>query len=207
MTRATAAVLYSTIFILLPLLLPPLVAGCGPRPDAVSFTAVDLTRTLSGAERRPSTGFDVAVHVADGQPRSSIVMPVPARATWSLPLPRHGLFRAFVAVDPAGTPGTAVRFRLGISDNRVYEALADRTVTVERGWTELRADLSAYAGIKWSLFYRPDRIVWRLVLSTDALGPVPTRAMWGSPEILTDPSSAQEYMTRLRVRTPGQGGR
>jgi hypothetical protein len=183
------------ILLLCPLLLA---AGCGPRPDAITYTAVDLTRTLDSAERRPATRFDVAVRVAEGVSRPSIVMPVPARATWLLPLPRHGVFRAFVTLDPAGTPATAVRFRLGISDNRVYEGLADRTLTVERGWTEIRADLSAYAGLKWSLFYRPDRIVWRFVLSTDALGPVPTHAIWGSPEILTDVASANEYMIRRR---------
>jgi hypothetical protein len=172
--------------------------GCGHTPDAVSFKSVDLTRAFAGAVRRPAAGFDLTVHVADGLARPAIVMPVPARAIWSLPLPRRGLFRAFVAVDPAGTPATAVRFRLGVSDNRVYEALADRALTVERGWTEVDADLSAYAGRKWSLFYRPDRITWRIVLSTDALGQVPVRAIWGSPEILTDLPAAKEYLARRR---------
>lgn len=159
---------------------------------------MDLTRAFPGTERRPTAGFDLVIHVADGLARPSIVMPVPARATWSLPLPRRARFLAFVAVDPAGGPATAVRFRLGVSDNRVYEGLAERTLTVERGWTELSADLSAYAGFKWSLFYRPDRIVWRIVLSTNAVGHAPARAIWGSPEILTDVSSAREYNVRRR---------
>jgi hypothetical protein len=166
--------------------------------DDASVEVVDLTRTFDSAEHRPVNGFDVAVHVADGVARPSLVVPVPARAIWSLPLPRHGLFRAFLTLDPAGAPATAVRFRLGISDNRVYEALAERTLTTEHGWTEFRADLSAYAGIKASLFYRPDRITWRLVLSTDVLGTVPVRAVWGSPAILTDVSSVKEYQTRRR---------
>jgi hypothetical protein len=172
--------------------------GCGPAPDDVSVKVVDLARTIDSAERRPAAGFDVAVHVADGVARPSIVVPVPARAIWSLPLPRHGLFRAFLTVDAAGTAAPAVRVRLGISDNRVYEGLAERTLTPGSGWTEFRADLSAYAGIQASLFYRPDRITWRLVLSTDRLGPAPARAVVGSPEILTDVSSAKEYLTRRR---------
>jgi hypothetical protein len=181
-----------------------LVTACGRAPQPVAFRAVDLTRTLGAAEHRPSAGFDLTAHVADGVTRPSIVMPVPARAIWSMPLPRHGQFRASVAIAPVvpGTPvvpGAAVRFRLGISDARVYEELTDCTVTAAApGWTELRADLSAYAGIKWSLFYRPDRTTWRLVLATDAVGAGPVQAIWGSPEILTDPSSAQEYEVRRR---------
>jgi hypothetical protein len=193
MTSATATHRYSFFIVLL-----LLTTGCGRPPADVAFRAVDLTRTLERAERRPAAGFDLTVHVADGIARPAIVMPVPARAIWSLPLPRHGVFRAFVAVDPAGAgaPATAVRFRLGISDARVYEGLADRTLTGERGWTELRADLSAFAGIKWSLFYRPDRIAWRIVLATDAVGGGPSKAVWGSPVILTDIPSAREYATR-----------
>jgi hypothetical protein len=191
-----------------------LVTACQRAPESVAFQAVDLTRTLGAAEHRPSAGFDLTAHVADGVARPSIVMPVPARAIWSMPLPRHGLFHAFVAIDTTGAPpapaapakaSTAVRFRLGISDARVYEELTDRTVTAPSsstagapGWTELRADLSPYAGIKWSLFYRPDRITWRLVLATDAVGGGPVRAVWGSPEILTDMASAQEYEVRRR---------
>ncbi|MGH9371214.1 MAG: hypothetical protein ACRD15_06755, partial [Vicinamibacterales bacterium] len=58
--------------------------------------------------------------------------------------------------------------------------------------------LSAYAGFKWSLFYRPDRITWRVVLATDAVGSGSPRAIWGSPEIVTDHRSAREYVTRRR---------
>ena len=163
---------------------------------------MDLTRTLGTAEQRPAGGFELAAHEADGLTRPSIVMPVPARATWSLPMPRHGLFHAFLTVDSAGHPsagaGAVARFRLGISDAHVYEELAS-AIPAGTGWTELRVDLSAYAGRKWSLFYRPDRITWRLVLATDAVGPGPVRAVWGSPEILTDPSSGQEYLIRRRA--------
>ena len=153
---------------------------------------------LARAELRPSAGFDTTIHAADRIARPSIVMPVPARAIWSLPLPRRGVFRAFVSLDAAGHPSAPVRFRVGVSDDRVYEGLAACELQGEPGWTELRADLSAFAGFKWSLFYRPDRVTWRVVLSTDAIGPAPARAVWGSPELLTDTRAAKEYARRIQ---------
>lgn len=176
-----------------------LLTACRRPTEDYSVRAVDLARTLDTAEHRPATGFDQTTHVAERIARPSIVMPVPARAIWSLPLPRHGLFHAFVAVAAAGdaaTPPGAVRFRLGISDARVYEELTACTQSGAQGWTELRVDLSAYAGLKWSLFYRPDRITWRLVLATDALSGGPARAVWGAPAILTDPAAGREYLQR-----------
>jgi hypothetical protein len=182
----------------LSIILGVLVGGCDLSHAALSVQVADLARDLDRAERRPSVGYDLAVHVADGIAHPAIMMPVPGRAIWSLPLPRHGVFRAFVTLDRAGAGESAVRFRFGVSDHRVYEGLAECTLREERGWTEFRTDLSAYAGFKWSLFYRPDRTAWRIVLATDALGSGPARAVWGSPEILTDASSAREYQTRRR---------
>jgi hypothetical protein len=191
--------------VLAPLLLVVLAssAACGraSSTDLPTMRVVDLARTFDGAEHRPPAGFAVVLHEENGIERPSIVAPVPSRASWSLPLPRHGLFHAFLAMDPGGRPGAVVRFRLGISDGRVYEDLTGWTLTDARGWTELRADLSAFAGVKWSLFYRPDWIRWRLVLATDPAGPVPAHAIWGSPEILTDVDASREYLTR-RIRVP-----
>ena len=150
------------------------------------------------AELRPAAGFDTTIHTADRIARPSIVMPVPGRAIWSLPLPRRAVFRAFVSLDAAGHSSAPVRFRVGVSDDRVYEGLATCELQGEPGWTELRADLSAFAGFKWSLFYRPDRVTWRVVLSTDAIGPAPARAVWGSPEVLTDTRAAKEYARRIQ---------
>ena len=57
-------------------------------------------------------------------------------------------------------------------------------------------DLSAYAGWKWSLFYRPDRTIWHLVLATDPVDGAPATLLWGTPEIVTDAASAREYAAR-----------
>ena len=174
-----------------------LVAACAPRPDAPApVPVVQLLRELPRAEARPPSGFSVTTHANDGDVRPVIAAPVPGRLTIRLPLPRRGILRSGVAIE-ADTPSAAVRFRVGVSDERIYEGIQEVVVTGQRpGWIDLRADLSAYAGFKWSLFYRPDRITWRLVLATDVMGPAPVRAFWGSPEILADLASAREYVAR-----------
>jgi hypothetical protein len=183
------------------ILLPILAAACRHAADEAHFTVVNLIRELDRAEKRPPAGFQVAPREAGGVTRPSIVMPVPSRATWDLPLPRNGIFRSFVALDTApGAPPAPVRFRFGVSDDRIYEALADITVAPdERGWIDLRLDLSAYAGWKWSLFYRPERITWHVVLATDTVTGAPGTAVWGEPTIATDTQSAREYAARRRA--------
>ncbi|HTL43787.1 MAG TPA: hypothetical protein VL262_05560, partial [Vicinamibacterales bacterium] len=59
-------------------------------------------------------------------------------------------------------------------------------------------DLSAYAGWKWSLFYHPDRIAWRLILSADAVDGVPGAGVWGAPRVMTTPDGEMEYRERTR---------
>lgn len=160
-----------------------------------------MIRDFSRAEKRPLAGFEITAHQIDNVARPSIVVPVPSRIIWPLVLPRRGLWRAFVAAAPgrADLPAEPVRLRVGISDHRIYAGLADIMLTPgTRQWTEFRTDLSTYAGWKWSLFYRPDRITWRLVLAADATGGSPAIAIWGSPEIVTDGQSAREYTERRR---------
>jgi hypothetical protein len=102
----------------------------------------------------------------------------------------------------SATQTGAVRLRIGISDHRIYEGLKEVILTPRNGsWLDLRVDLSAYAGWKWSLFYRPEQIIWRVVLAADAMDSVPATVLWGAPEILTDRRSAREYSARrLRMR-------
>jgi hypothetical protein len=173
--------------------------GCRYSTPFAPVRVVNLLRELDQADKRPPAGFVVAEHEVGGVVRPAISATVPSRLTIALPLPRRGIFHAFVALaeGPAGAPAAAVRLRIGVSDDRIYEGLTELTLAPgQRTWMDLRADLSAYAGWKWSLFYRPDGITWRVVLAADATDTVPATVLWGSPEIVTDMKSAREYAAR-----------
>ena len=120
-----------------------------------------------------------------------------------LPVPRRSTFTARVAIDGGldGMPPQPLRFRVGVSDDRIYEQLAEVLLTPgsHTGWTDLRTSLSAYAGWQWSLFYRPERQAWRLVLSTDAPAGA-GRGVWGAAGIDGDRSAAREYIARGKAR-------
>jgi hypothetical protein len=146
-----------------------------------------------------SRAWWIVVHQIDGVAHPAIAAAVPSRLTIALPLPRYGVFHAFVALadGPSGGMAAPVRLRVGVSDHRIYEGVTELILAPgTRTWIDLRADLSAYAGWKWSLFYRPDRIVWRVVLAADATENVPATVLWGAPEIVTDTTSAREYAAR-----------
>jgi hypothetical protein len=162
---------------------------------------IDLLDEFDRAERRPIPGVEAPAHLVGGIARPAIVMPVPSRVTWSVPLPRRGLLRTHVVLTQAaaGQPASPAGVRIGISDDRIYETLLQTIVTPDQNrWMDLTADLSAYAGWKWSLFYRPDRVTWRIVLAADAGGGGPAFVVWGSPEIVTDNVAAKEYAERRR---------
>lgn len=164
--------------------------------DNAPVPVVNLLREVDNAEKRPVNGFEIMTREIDGQVRPSIVVPVPSRLTIPLPLPRRGVLRAFASIDPDSS-AAAVRLRIGVSDNRIYERLTDVDLSPgDRRWIPVRTDLSAYAGWKWSLFYHPERVVWHVVLAADAIGGAATRAILGSPEIVTDRESAKEYTER-----------
>ena len=160
--------------------------------------AVNLLRELDQAEKRPPLGFEIANREIAGVAHPSLVVPVPSRLTIPLPLPRRGLLRASAALEPSSSENSAsVRLRVCVSDDRIYERLTDVVLTPgQRGWVDVRTDLSAYAGWKWSLFYHPERMTWRVVLAADAIDGIPTTAVWGSPEIVTDSAAAKEYSIR-----------
>lgn len=178
-----------------------LLGGCRSSPPAAPVRVVDLLRELARADQRPPGAFTLTTYSADDVSHPAIAATVPSRLTISLPLPRHGVFHAFVSLGeaPATAQNGAAHLRVGISDDRVYEGLTETDlVPGTRGWMELRADLSAYAGWKWSVFYRPDRITWRIVLAADRLSTGSATVLWGEPEIDTDARSAREYIARRR---------
>jgi hypothetical protein len=156
-----------------------------------------LVHEFDHAEKRPPVGFAVATSDVDGIIRPCISAPVPSRMTLALPLPRRGVLQTRVAIVPRTARATPVRLRIGVSDDRIYETVTEQTVEQTAGaWISLRADLSPYAGWKWSLFYRPEGITWRVVLAADATNSAPATVLWGAPEIVTDSLSAREYAAR-----------
>jgi hypothetical protein len=173
--------------------------GCRSSTPLAPVRVVDLIHEMDRAEKRPPGGFAIAMQQVDGVARPVIAAAVPSRLTLALPLPRHGVFHALVALadGPPGARAAPVRLRVGVSDHRIYEGVKELILTPgTRTWIDLRADLSAYAGWKWSLFYRPDGITWRVVLAADATENVPATVLWGAPEIVTDTESAREYTAR-----------
>jgi hypothetical protein len=160
---------------------------------------IDLVRTFDAAEKRPaSPEFEIAHCQTGGVSRVAILSPAPARLIWITRLPPRGAFRAQLGVRPKGSGDATLDFRVGISDDRIYEALAHKTVASAQGWTPIVVDLSRYAGRKWSLFYRPDTHPWRLVLSVDAIAPGAATAVWGEPVISADVDAARAFAARQR---------
>ena len=162
---------------------------------------MDLTRKLQDAERRPAAApFELGEFTFAGQTRATIVAPAESRLTWRLPLPRRGTLQFFAAI-PAAQGDASVAFRIGISDDRRYETLVEPTITtadtVARGWLPVVADLSAFAGRKWSVFYRPDEIRWAVVIGTHVIAGSPGVVYLGAPSITTDVPGAREYASRL----------
>jgi hypothetical protein len=162
---------------------------------------VDLVRDFRDAEARPSrAAFGVADVEIAGQSEPAIRTSAPSRLIYVLPVPRRSTFVARIALEPGtdGAPPQPLRFRVGVSADRIYAQLASAVLTpeVQTGWTDLRAELSAYAGWQWSIFYRPEGRRWRLVLSTDAITGVPGRGVWGALRIDGDRAAAREHVER-----------
>jgi hypothetical protein len=151
---------------------------------------VDFIKEADRAERRPST-YVIEYSHAGGSLLPAFVGPAPGRLTWTLPMPRGGRFEARLAAVSA-----PVRARVGISDSGTYEQLGEATLVPDAPWMPMTVDLSAFAGWKLSLFYRPDLVQWRFVLSADAAAGVPGTIVWGTPAIVAPAGSAREYAVR-----------
>ncbi len=118
---------------------------------------------------------------------------------WTHALPRRGVLHADAAVPDTNGPA-AVNFRIGISDDRVYETLFEQVVTAadtaERGWTPIAVDLSLYAGPQFSVFYRPDNRRWSIILGTNVVQGAPERVYWGAPGIDAEGDAARLFVKR-----------
>lgn len=174
-------------------------AGCAA-DERPAVRAIDLRYEFPRAEKRPAeNAFSIAEHTLLGTRHAGIEAPPASRLIWTGKLPARSTLRAMVAVLPAAGEEAIVSFRVGVSDERLYEALAAERVSAARtrdvGWIPLSADLSAYAGRKWSVFYRPGAKAWRLVLSTDRIDGN-GRAFWGSPGVDADVDAARDWRSR-----------
>jgi hypothetical protein len=149
-------------------------AACGA-PKDVAPLPIDLVRELPHAliqaPAAPGARQDFAP--AEDGPVPALFMTAPARVTWTLQFPETAEVVARVALVDGGTAGRGVTVRLGISDNRAYhELLREQLPAVAPGsppsWRTIRGDLSEFSGRKWSLFYQPSRLTWRLIANADA---------------------------------------
>jgi hypothetical protein len=135
-------------------------AGCGWTTDRPA--EVDLLSVLPSAERRaagdPAKWIRADVFVAGDDGRMSLVMEAPARTTWDIRLPLHAQLQT--ALTGAG------RVRIGVSNGRTYLEVAQFEAT--RAWTPVTIDLRGLSEVKWSLFYQPLRMDWRLIINADA---------------------------------------
>lgn len=178
--------------------------GACDRPRGEQVRVIELMDRLSMAETRPVAGaFDIREVTCGNTQRPSLAVPPSSRAIWSTLLPSRAVLTAGLAVD--GPPGSAVLFRVGISDDRVYEGLASITVRADdcgQGWTPVSVDLGDYSGVKFSLFYQPNNRRWRIVLATNIEAGAAVRAYWAQPGISSDASAAHEYVNRIRRSDP-----
>ena len=167
--------------------------------------AVDLLRQFDHADRRPPQGtFEVKEHTLAGTRRATLVVPADSRITWTVFVPHRAHLEAYVAF-PSDASG-AVAVRVGVSDNRIYNTISETTVATTDGggkqWIPISADLSLYAGRKWSLFYRPDETKWRIILATHVLSGAIPSVYLGSLALVTDTAGAREYLRRLQEGRP-----
>lgn len=178
--------------------------GACDRPRGEEVRVIDLMERLSTAETRP-TGepFEIRDMTCGGSARPSLAVPPSSRAIWPTLLPSRAVLTAGLAVE--GPPGSAVLFRVGVSDDRVYEGLASITVRADdchEGWTPVSLDLGDYSGLKFSLFYQPNWRTWRVVLATNIEEGAVVRAYWAQPGISSDAAAAHDYVDRIRQKYP-----
>ncbi len=134
----------------------------------------DLLREVASARVQPAPTVEVvrqAEVTVDGASTPALILTSPARLTWSIRFPERMQLDASVvlAPDPMRVPAAGVTVRIGVSDDRGYDELLRLPIGPDSGgWQPIKVDLSAYSGWKWSLFYRPSRITWNLIVNADA---------------------------------------
>jgi hypothetical protein len=165
--------------------------------SAAPSTPAELIDSLEKAERRPSAAvFDVAPVTINGESIRAIATPAASRITWELRLPDRARLEIAIALKPEAwtVAGDGVLFRVGIAEGRTHEDVVTRVVNPfgrpeDRRWIPLTVDLGGHSGFRWSLFYHPRLLLWRIVLNTSAANPAGTEhlgdmPLWGEPRLL-----------------------
>jgi hypothetical protein len=190
------------VYVVVLLLVLPSSAACRRTRDhnPTQIPAVDLIFHFKDAERRPERGsFEIREHTFGERSRASLIVPSGSRVTWKLFVPHRGRLQVYAGVPDAKGPAVAA-FRLGVSDDRRYDNLIEQHVTsaeTAKGWVTVSADLSPYAGRKFSLFYRPDSRKWNVIIGTHVIEGSPGFLVLGEPSVQADIESAREYRQRL----------
>jgi hypothetical protein len=159
---------------------------------------VDLVAAFPTAERRPAgASFDVADTTIGGESHRTIAPPAISRVTWQLHIPARAVLKTAIALKPEAwtEPGNGVLFRIGVAEGRTYEDLFIRLVdpfhvVEDRRWIPVTVDLSPYGGFKWSLFYHPSRLTWRVIFNTNS-GPPGTDDRTGDLPVWAEPIITQ----------------
>lgn len=142
--------------------------------------------------------FELTQHTFGADTRAILLVPVPSRVVWKVRIPRSATLQVSPGFATPAVRGT-VRFRIGVSDDRIYEGLAETALGPGvRAPHPMTVDLSAYAGRKWSLFYRPEERPWRVVLSADYVDGDVTEALWLEPRIAAGADDARRFRAQLR---------
>ena len=160
---------------------------------------MDLIERLESAERRPvGAPFDVVQVDIGGESRRAIATAPISRMTWQARIPGRAVLKTTLALEPEAwqREGDGVLFRIGIAEGRTYEELLTRLVDPyrvpeDRRWIPITIDLGAYGGFKWSLFYQPSRLTWRLIFNTNTGAPGTDNRngdlpLWGEPALFRD---------------------
>ena len=147
-------------------------AGCGGSVPAPALP-IDLVSRAETAfiQPTPAVARVDAVSIGGASTRA-LLMTSPARATWEVRFGERVELVASVALVPAEGSADAqgVFVRVGISDGRTYDELLRTPLAPDGPWQAIRVDLSPYSGWKWSLFYQPSRVTWKVILNADQPG-------------------------------------
>ena len=151
--------------------------GCRSSTPLAPVRVVDLIHEMDRADKRPPGGFAIAMQQVDGVARPVIAAAVPSRLTLALPLPRHGVFHALVALadgPPVRGPHRFV-FVSASSDHRITTGVKELILTPgTRTWIDLRADCPPTADEVESILSSGwDH--WRVFLAADQRRTYPRR--------------------------------